>query len=830
MTTSYNTLATLAIKQSWREARAFTVLFFALLVAVASSSTVGFFAERLHLAMTSKASEFLGADLVVSGTADATEEQLSLAHSLGLTGTHTVEFSTMLASQEEMVLANIKAITADYPLKGELRSQNTLQASETTKHTLEAGHIWLEASLFDRLQLTPGDTVEVGATHLTASRILSYEPAQAGSGMGAFQPLALIHQDDLGATQAVQAGSRIFYRYLWLGDATAISKYQQQVAPLLLPQQRVQTLEDASPPLFQTLNKAQQYLNLTSLVAVLLASVGIALSATHFAQNRLQQAALLRCFGLSRRQTLSLFMLQLLLVGALAASLGAVIGWGAQKALFYMLADLLPQWIPEATLSTGLFSVGIGLLILFCFALPPLLALGRVPPMHVLRQEATPLPTQAWIIYALALLGLTLTMWQLSLNIGLTLLLLTGGLATAFLLGVAVYGLLALLNQRLSSHLSWRLSLGHLLQTPLLAISQLLAFALIMLAMSLVVLLRNELLENWQQQLPKDAPNHFAFNIMPHEQAGFAQQLNQISSNVSPYYPMAPGRLTHVNGIPIKTYLPDNSPAERTVQRDLNLTWTQTLPQGNQIISGQWWPSQSELAPISVEDKLAKRLQLTLGDKVTFNLGGRPLESQVANIRSVDWGLVQPNFFIIFAPGYLEALPHTWLASFYVNSGRTAELHALRQKYPAVSLLNVKTVLTQLQSIMAQVSLAIESLLIFVLIAGFMVLLAGIQTTLSSRIQQSALLRSLGTKRSFIQRLHVMEFASLGAASGILAWIATELTSFALYRWAFEIPWQPHPWLCLLPLAGALLICGVGMLGTRRVAVTSPIQILHHSN
>src|SRR5699024_9169001 len=308
--------------------------------------------------------------------------------------------------------------------KGELRSQSALQASETTKYTLEAGHIWLEASLFDRLQLTPGDTVEVGATHLTASRILSHEPAQAGSGMGAFQPLALIHQDDLSATQAVQAGSRIFYRYLWLGDATAISKYQQQVAPLLLPQQRVQTLEDASPPLFQTLNKAQQYLNLTSLVAILLASVGIALSATYFAQQRLQQAALLRCFGLSRRQTLSLFTFQLLIVGTIAASLGVTTGWGAQEILFYMLADLLPEDVPSATLGTGIFTAGIGLLILLCFALPPLLALGRVPPMHVLRQDAAPLPPHVWAVYGLAVCGLALVMWQLSLNLWLTLLLL----------------------------------------------------------------------------------------------------------------------------------------------------------------------------------------------------------------------------------------------------------------------------------------------------------------------------------------------------------------------------------------------------------------------
>lgn len=830
MNTSHSTLFFLAIKQSWREARAFAVLFFAVLIAVASSSTVSFFAERLHLAMTSKASEFLGADLVISGTAEATKNQQSLALSLGLEGTHTVEFSTMLASQQDMVLTNIKAVSAAYPLKGELRSQSSLQAQETAGGVPEAGHIWLETSLFDRLQLAPGDTVEVGATHLIASRILTHEPAQAGGGMSAFQPLALINQQDLAATQAVQAGSRIFYRYLWVGEDNAIARFKEQVAPQLLPQQRIRTLEDASPPLFQALDKAQQYLNLTSLVAMLLASVGIALSATHVAQQRLQQAALLRCFGLSRLQTLSFFALQLLLVGTIAASLGAIIGWGAQEILFYVLADLLPEWVPSATFHTGMVTIGIGLLVLLCFALPPLLALGRVPPMRVLRQETAPLPTQAWIVYGLAFFGLALVMWQLSLDLWLTLLLLAGGLGTALVLGGALYWLLLTLNQRLSSHLSWRLSLGHLLQTPLLAISQILAFALIMLAMTLVVLLRNELLDNWQQQLPANAPNHFAFNIMPHEQATFAKQLEKISDNVSPYYPMAPGRLTHINNIPIQEYLPDNSPAERTVQRDLNLTWAQELPNGNHLVSGDWWPSQSPLAPISVEDKLAERLQLTLGDKITFNLGGRTIESQVANLRSVDWGLVQPNFFIIFAPEHLENLPHTWLASFHLASQDTGALKTLRQDFPAVSLLNVEAILKQLQSMMTQVSLAIESLLVFVLAAGLMVLLAGIQNTLTRRIQQSALLRSLGATRGFIRRLHFMEFATLGVVSGLLAWGAAELASFALYRWAFELPWQPHPWLILLPFIGVLLIYGAGSFGMRQVASTSPMQILRHRN
>lgn len=830
MSTATSTLLGLAIKQSWREAKVFTVLFLALFVAVASSSTVSYFAERLHLAMSHKASEFLGADVAISGTAQATKEQHRLAQQLSLSGTHTVEFSTMLASNDEMVLASIKAITAGYPLKGNLRSQAHLAAEESTQGSPRAGEIWLEAALFHSLDIEPGDEIEVGATTLIASRILTYEPSQAGGGMSAFQPLALMNQADLAATQAVQAGSRIFYRYLWVGEEGAVTTFKQEVAALLLPQQQVRTLADTSPPLFQALNKAQQYLNLTSLVAILLASVGIALSATHFAKQRTQQAALLRCFGLSRRQTLSFFIVQLLLVGCLASALGVLVGWAAQQLLFHLLTDLLPTTIPPAKLSTGFITGSTGLVMLFCFALPPLLTLSRVSPMRVLREDLAPIPTQAWIIYGLALCGLGFAMWQLSVNIWLTVLLLCGGLGTALLLGSALYWALTALSQRLSTRLSWRLGLGHLLQTPLLAISQILAFTLIMLAMTLVVLLRGELLENWQQQLPENAPNHFAFNIMPHEQAPLADALATISTNISPYYPMTPGRLTHINNVAVLEHLPKDSPAERTIQRDLNLTWAHDLPAGNHLISGVWWPTNSTLVPISVEDKLAERLNLTLGDNVTFHLGGRIIHSQVANLRSVDWGLMQPNFFIIFAPNYLENLPYTWLTSFHLATENSSQLRELRQSFPAVSFLNVEAVLQQLKAIMTQVSLAIESLLIFVLAAGIMVLLAGIQSTLPNRIHQSALLRSLGASRTFIRRLHFVEFATIGASSGLLAWIGAELTSFILYTWVFELPWQLHPWLALLPIIGALLIYSVGLLGTRQVANTSPMQILRHTH
>lgn len=822
-------LSSLALRQCWREIRSSELytLFFALLIAVASSSTIAGFAERLHLAMQSRATEFLGADLVLSGSIPATEQQKELGTALRLNTVETIEFATMLSSDDGFQLSSIKAVQAPYPLVGKLGSSHELAGEEILGDIPAPGEIWLDAQLFSILGIQPGSRVEVGATELLASRVLTYEPDRS-AGMGAFNPRALMNRADLPATQAVQPGSRIRYSQLWSGDNDALRLYQQRLTPLLAPQQRIETLEDGNQQVNTALERARQYLSLASLAAILLASVSIALSASNFANKRYDHAALLRCFGLSRRQTLYVFLMQLMFIGLFASLLGLLVGWLAQQTLFYLLADLLPANIPSSGIQAPITALLTGLVTLIGFALPPLMGLGQIPPLRVLRRDLQPVPIAAWLVYGLALLALAVIMWRLSLDILLTLALLVGGLLFAALLGFVVFNLLKLLAQQLNGrNLAWRLGLGHLLQQPLLAISQILAFALILLSMALVVLLRSELLDNWQQQLPDNAANHFAFNILPQDKDAFAEHLAHISPHVARFYPMTPGRLTHINQEPVLQRLPEGSRAIQTMQRDLNLTWSSALPDNNSITQGVWWgeaqPTQLE---ISVEHELAERLFLNLGDTVRFNIAGQLIDARVSSFRTVDWGSMQPNFFVIFSPGVLEQVPYTWITSFYIPSEQDIALRELNRQYPAVSLLRVEAILKQLRSILGQVSLAVEFVLLFVLAAGIAVLLAGVQSTLSSRIHQAALLRALGTRAHMLRQISLYEFSTLGISSGLLAWLGCEFSSFLLYTLVFKIAWQPHLWLVMLPLGGALLINAAGLLGTRRAARSSPLSIL----
>lgn len=823
-------LFSLAARQLLRDARAgeLRVLFFALLVAVAASSAIGYFSARLNDAMLLRASEFLAADLRLSGSSPASQQQIDAGLKLGLDHAQAVEFSSVVAAQEGIQLASVKAANSLYPLRGELRSAAEPYAPEKVGSGPRPGEVWAEARLMVALNLKIGDELEIGAKTLRLSRVLTYDPDTAGD-FYSLTPRVLMHLDDLAATEVVQPGSRVRFRELWRGDANALAAYRQAVEAGLEPNQRLDDARDGNRQVGGALGRAERYLNLASLAAVLLAGVAVALSAARFAARRFDASALLRCLGLSRREALALFGLQLALLGLIACLIGALLGWAGQHVLFYLLRGLIPDDLPPANLWPALAGMATGLVALAGFALPPLAALGRVPPLRVLRRDMLPVPASSWLVYGAALIALGLIMWRLSLDLRLTLALLGGGLLAALLLGgLLLLGLQSLRRLLQRAALPWRLGLGQLLRHPLAAAGQSLAFGLILLAMALIALLRGELLDTWQDQLPEDAPNHFALNVLPAERDAFAARLAELSPHPAPLYPVVPGRLIMINGEPVRQLVTKESRGERAIQRDLSLTWAEDLPSDNLITAGNWWGAAhaSELPGVSVESELAESLQLKLGDQLRFNVGGIERDAQVTSLRQVDWDSFQPNFYMIFEPQTLQDLPATYLTSFYLPPGQDAELVALSRAFPSVTLLQVDALLAQLRSILAQVTLAIEYVLLFVLAAGITVLLAGLQATLDERIRQGALLRALGAERKLLISARRAEFGLLGAAAGLLAALGCELVSFLLYRYAFDMSWQPHPWLLLLPLIGALLIGLAGVLGTRRALNASPLSVL----
>ena len=823
-------LLSLAVRQLLRDARAgeLRVLFFALLVAVAASTAIGYFGARLNGAMLLRATEFLGADLVLDGSSPAREEQIKVGTDLQLQHARVVEFASVIATDNGIQLSSIKAADAAYPLRGELKSAPLPYAEEQPGGGPSPGEAWAEARLLTALNLKVGDEIDIGSKPVRITRVLTYEPDRAGN-LYSLTPRVLINLDDLAATGIVQPGSRVTYRELWRGEAPALEAYRQVIKPGLEANQRLLDGRDGNQQIGGALGKAERYLNMASLVAVLLSGVAVALSATRFANRRFDASALLRCLGLSRRETLWLFTLQLAVLGLLASLAGAVLGWLAQLGLFALLHDLLPADVPPGGLIPAIAGMGTGLVALAGFALPPLAALGRVPPLRVLRRDMLPIPASTWTVYGAALLALGLIMWRMSLDLVLTFALLGGGVIAALVLGgILLLGLQSLRRLLARASLPWRLGLGQLLRHPLAAAGQALAFGLILLSMALIALLRGELLDTWQNQLPKDAPNYFALNILPADKDAFGAHLMTLQAQTAPLYPVIPGRLISINGEPVQDIVSKDSSGDKATQRDLSLTWAANLPADNELTAGTWWTQQpaGDVPGVSVEAKVAESLKLKLGDHLMFTVAGVNREAQVTSLRSINWDNFQPNFFMIFQPGTLQDLPATYLTSFYLAPGHDKEVIELSRSFPAVTILPIDALLEQLRSILAQVTIAVEYVLLFVLAAGMAVLFSGLQSTLDERIRQGALLRALGAERQLLVKARRIEFGLLGATSGLLAALGAELVSLVLYRFAFDLPWHPHPWLLLLPVLGAVMVGGAGVFGTRRALNASPLTVL----
>ncbi|MFT6615275.1 MAG: putative ABC transport system permease protein [Halopseudomonas sp.] len=833
MKTGTWSLATRLMAREWR-AGELRVLIMALIIAVLVSTAISFFTDRLQRGMVSRAAEFLGADMVVSSRAPLPETYLQRALEGGLAHVDIVEFNSMMTSDVEMQLASVKAVGPGYPLRGQMRIAEQMFGAERVATGIPLpGEIWVEPRLAAQLALETGDALDVGRISLNIESMLTYEPDRAGD-FYSLTPRVLMNLADLDATEIVQPGSRVRYRLLLSGSETALQSYTSWLRPQLEDNHQLTTVADDNQQIGSALDRAAQFLGLASIAAVVLAGVAVALSASRFATRHFDTSALLRCLGASRRRVMSIFLIQLACLGLLATLIGLALGWVMQWGLVYLLRELLPPNLPGVGLKPLVVGAATGLIALAGFALPPLIRLGQVAPLRVLRRDLAPLPSSGWLIYGLALGGLSLLMWQFTGNLRITLAVVFGGAIAALLLGLIAWALLRLSGSRLrNAGLAWRLGSGQLLKRPIAAAGQILAFGLILMSMVVVLILRTELLDTWQEQLPEDTPNHFALNIMPNEQAAFSATLERIGAVSAPLYPVTPGRLTEINGQPVREIVTKDTQGERAVSRDLSLTWSASMAADNQLLAGQWWPEPlpADEPLISIESGLASSLGVTVGDELSFVIAGQVLDARVINIREVNWDNFTPNFYVIFSPGSLDSMPATILTSFSLPTEKRAELRELAQAFPAMTLLEVEALLKQIRDILAQVTLAVEYVMVFVLLAGFTVLFAALQSTLDNRLYEGALLRTLGARKALLRQANRLEFALLGTLAGVMAIVAAELITWLLYRFALNLEWSPHYLLWIgVPLTGAVLIGVAGALGTRAVVRESPMRLINRGS
>lgn len=824
-----NRLARLAQKlvlRDWRSGE-LTLLAAALLIAIAAATAVHMLGDRLHRTMNLQAAEFLGADLSVNGHVPPSPEWTKEALRKGLESAVTTEFSTVLVENDELLLAGVKAVPEGYPLRGHLKTINQSggEAMET-RDVPAPGEAWLDPQILSALKLVMGDSLTVGEKPLTITRLIAHEPDRRGD-LYSFSPRVIINQADLEATRVIQPGSHVHYYSLFSGPDSELLQLKRWLKPQLQPDQHITDIHEDRPELGKAMERAERYLGLASIAVVLIAGVAIAMSARRYTERHYDLTAMLKCLGASERDVLLIACLQFLIVGLLVIPIGILAGWGLQAGVVHLVKPLLPNGLVEPGLASWLLGGGVGFLILSGFALPPILRLRRLPPLRVLRRDLEPMPSSARLVYGLGLITLTLLMWRYTEDWKTTLSVI--GVSSVLVLSFAAMGY-ALLNlgQRLIPHapLPARIGLKQLTRRPQLGVTQILAFSITLVAMQIILLVRTELIGQWRQQLPADAPNHFALNLFDADLPPFRNFLKQENIRGSDIYPIVRGRLMSINGQDVMIRAGKDARAEGAINRELSLTWSETLPPDNRIVAGQW-PSSGAGAGVSIERDLAERLGVKLGDQLIFNIGGQSLEARVGNLRTVQWDRMTPNFYMIFSRGALDAYPHTWLNSFYLAPEQKPVLTRMAKAFPGMTLLDVGKLLGQFQAILQQLSIAIEFILALALAAGFTVLFATVRSTLDERIHEDTLMRSMGARSRLLLIAQWVEFSALGLLAGLLSVLIAEIIAWIVYRKVLDLPFQLHgEYWVLVPLLSALVIGWAGYWNPRRVTRVSTMQVL----
>lgn len=828
-------------------------LFVALALAVAASTMIGFFLDRLDRGLTRQAGQLLGGDLVLEQGRPFDDELRRTLEEAGMTLSDQVDMVTMVSLGDAFQPASLKVIDSIYPHYGQIYVDRG-EGIETLAHGPAPGEAWLAPRLALLIEAELGDRIQVGEGELTVTGLVEREPDQS-AGFANFNPRLMMHLDDLDATNLVQPGARVEFELLAAGPPQAL----EQLGPLIERLRRdgvdVRDVRRDRPGLGNALERAEKYLSLAGLAAVLLAGVAVAMATRRYVERHLDTAALLRCFGASQRDLTWLFALQLLWLALAASFLGALLGLAGQAALLALLTAFLPLSLPPPGWLPLWLGILTALAVLVGFAGPTLLRLKRVSALKVLRRELDPLPASAWLVVLVASLVFGGLLWLYSGDIGLAASLLVGGLVMLVVLwglGALLLGLVLRLASRLpqgrsSGELSQAVRLGgrQLARRRSASLGQLLAFAVTFFAMAMIALVRGDLLTTWQAQLPEDTPNYFAINIQPGEREAFIDALDANADDRTALYPMVRGRLTAINGEPAREAVPVESRGDGSLRRELNLTWQAELPEGNRVVAGRWFDDlesaqagtgwlgavdaepREVTVPISLEDGLAERLGLALGDRMTFTIGSEEVVGEVTSLRNLDWDSFRPNFFVIFPPGVLERFGHSFITAFHLEAGQGETLRRLVQGFPGVSLLNIDAILAQVRDVVTQVTRAVELVLAFVLLAGVSVLYAALTASRPARAHESGLLRVFGAGGRLISRVQGAEFAILGLASGLMGALLAELAVAGIYVAWLDLAPRLHPWLWLvLPLGGALLIGAIGHALSRSLRRQAPAASL----
>ena len=827
-----------------------TIIFLAIVLAVATVFSLAGFTEQIKQAIVASSTNTIAADRVLRLNKPISTEILAKSTQEKLRVAKKIETESMAFAGDNMLLAEVEAISNEYPLRGELRIKTSLEQSESVIANAPAvGNAWVEASVLSRMQVAIGDTIEIGVLPLTISGILTDVPDRSYRAFIA-GPSIFLNIEDMAKTQLIQPGSRIGYKYLFAGERENIEAFEQWLKPQLNDTQRWYDAKAAQNRLSNVLDSAEKFLSLASMLGIVLAAVAVAVASRRYGQRHQTTVAVFKALGASVNHIAKLYMLHWGLLSIISIISGLVLGYG----LILLGQDAVKNFIElegtSLTLTPFITAIVTGLLCAVAFAIHPIRELIKTSPLLVIRGIVNSDGKKFGFHQVIPLVGLFVLLLLFSQDIKMSAALLFGGLfVSLILLGFGKLLMSASRSAGTKAGKSLHLALANLKRRANENSVQLVSFTIAIQLLLLITVMKTSILAEWQQQFPEDTPNHYLMNITNEQMAPLADYVEEAGIANQGFYAVYRGRLAAINNE--KTVVSDDrgskSDAEpksdeadtqakqkkegrRGMGRELGLTWQDQVPPENNIIEGQWWGKNDKRPQVSVESGVAERLNIKLGDELTFTLATDTITVPVTNIREVNWQSRQLNFIMIFNEVVLADIETTSISAWMIPDQQKNEVYRYLSNYPTISIVDFGAIMKQLNTMIEQISIAIELILVLVILAGSLVLVAQVQASMEERERELAILRTLGAKGSLLRNSVLFEFVALGAIAGLMASIAMEIAVYLLQTQVFKMAASFHfdAWLVGI-IAGASFVGIMGMLSCWRLLSLSSVTLIRRT-
>lgn len=812
------------LKKFWSEIFSgdLLILFFSIVLAVTSISSVGFLGDRLKSSMQMQASSILGADLVLRSATEIDSKYLNLASSLDLKSAETATFLSMIIADEDNLLTSIKAVTPSYPLRGKLTVVNFDNSPIQHSGSPPQGSIWIEKKVSESLELNQSDNIIIGNKNFIVEGIIQDYPDRNSSFVG-FYPVAIVNINDVDAMGVIQTGSRVVYRQLFSGTQKNLDRFVESL-DTLPPNIRLQNAIDVGDNLGEDIANSTTFFNLASLFTIIISVIAAMMAVRRYASRNLLHTSLMKVFGASKTFILGHQITQLFLLIITASSFGLIFGYALQHLLISTLQGIINADLPPPSFRPVILGLITATFVVFATAAPYIKILSDTEPIRILRNDFTIKLSSNFIIYLVAFfsmfgfLGILFQDLKLILYIVITLVVVTFALYS-----IGRLLLYALSFMQFSNGTGWKLGLKNLVQRGNESILQVIIFGLSLLFLVVLAETRTDLVDSWSETLDEDTPNYFLFNIQEYNLKPISNYFEDQSQITPDFTPLIRGRLLSAKR-PGSDVNFDN-----LMDREANLTWQNLLPVSNKLVAGKWWTEGDEVKEVSVDQEIAASMDLEIGDELTFSAGGKTFSVSVTSFREIEWQSFSPNFFFILSPAAGKELPNSYITSIKVKDSNKL-MNNFVATFPTITSVNLEAIINQAKNSISSASLAVQYIFLLTLIAGVLALIASIYANKDQRTKEAAIMHAIGASRAMIFKSAASEFFILGILSATTAVIFSTLLSSVIFYQFLDLIYSPN--ILILGLSFLLAITFIfvaGVLSIRKSIYASPMITLRDS-